>query len=72
MTRGEEAGFDIYVKHHWPLNKRAKKAYESLNDKEDDTLPSTVKSAKDWMCEHYFDTQMFGQVMSTKNSTRAR
>lgn len=66
LTRGHLKGFDIYVKHRGILTHEQKKAYEALNKKEDDSSPGTVKDARQWMCEHYFDTRMFGAVMSTK------
>lgn len=66
LTRGEEAGFDIYVKHRGILTNEQKKAFEELGKKEDDATQETVKDAKQWMCENYFDTRMFGAVMSTK------
>lgn len=74
LTRGEEKGFDIYVKHRGILTNEQKKAFEELGKKENDAAQDTVKDAKQWMCEHYFDTRMFGAVMSTKkfNSGQVR
>lgn len=66
LTRGHLKGFDIYVKHRGILTNEQKKAYEELGKQEDDSSPGTVKDARQWMCEHYFDTRMFGAVMSTK------
>ncbi|MFX3629263.1 MAG: type I-C CRISPR-associated protein Cas7/Csd2 [Ectobacillus sp.] len=66
LTRGEEKGFDIYVKHRGILTNEQKKAFDELGKTEDDDAVDTVKDAKQWMCEHYFDTRMFGAVMSTK------
>ncbi|WP_018664637.1 type I-C CRISPR-associated protein Cas7/Csd2 [Heyndrickxia acidiproducens] len=66
LTRGHLEGFDIYVKHRGILTNEQKKAYEQLGKPENDTSPKTVKDARQWMCEHYFDTRMFGAVMSTK------
>ncbi|MEK5036737.1 type I-C CRISPR-associated protein Cas7/Csd2 [Sporosarcina sp. FSL K6-3457] len=66
LTRGEEQGFDIYVKHRGILTNEQKKAFEKLGKEEDDASQNTVKDAKQWMCENYFDTRMFGAVMSTK------
>lgn len=66
LTRGHLEGFDIYVKHRGILTKEQKKAYEQLEKQENDDSPKTVKDARQWMCEHYFDTRMFGAVMSTK------
>ncbi len=66
LTRGHLKGFDIYVKHRGILTNEQKKAYEELGKQDDDSSPGTVKDARQWMCEHYFDTRMFGAVMSTK------
>lgn len=66
LTRGHLQGFDIYVKHRGILTNEQRKAYDELGKKEDDSSPDTVKDARQWMCEHYFDTRMFGAVMSTK------
>lgn len=66
LTRGEEQGFDIYVKHRGILTNEQKKAYDALGKKEDDNKQETVKDAREWMCENYYDTRMFGAVMSTK------
>ncbi|KYC60119.1 MULTISPECIES: type I-C CRISPR-associated protein Cas7/Csd2 [Heyndrickxia] len=66
LTRGNLEGFDIYVKHRGILTNEQKKAYEQLGKPENDTNLKTVKDARQWMCEHYFDTRMFGAVMSTK------
>lgn len=63
LTREGEKGYDIYVKHRGILTNEQKKAYEN---KEDDNKQETIKSAKEWMCENFFDTRMFGAVMSTK------
>lgn len=66
ITRGHEAGYDIYVKQRGILTREQQKAYEALgieNPKEESA--SKTKDAREWMCENYYDTRMFGAVMST-------
>lgn len=66
-TRGDQPGFDIYVKNRGILTNEQRKAYEAIGE-EDSSSKSTkvVADARDWMCKQYFDTRMFGAVMSTK------
>ncbi|WP_336822037.1 type I-C CRISPR-associated protein Cas7/Csd2 [Sporosarcina sp. USHLN248] len=67
ITRGDQVGFDIYVKHRGILSREQQKSYEALGY-ENDEKPSanTIKDARNWMCSHYFDVRMFGAVMSGK------
>ncbi|HEY9582306.1 MAG TPA: type I-C CRISPR-associated protein Cas7/Csd2 [Savagea sp.] len=67
LTRGEEEGYDIYVKQRGILSREQKKAYDALGLADQEKQSANVmKDAREWMCEHYYDTRMFGAVMSTK------
>ncbi len=67
ITLGEEEGYDIYVKQRGILTREQKKAYEALGiEREDEKSATLIKNAREWMCTHYYDTRMFGAVMSTK------
>lgn len=59
---GEEAGYDIYVKHHGILYNEQEKAYKAL-DIEDSKDASRAKEAREWMCTNFFDIRAFGAVM---------
>lgn len=67
MTRGNQEGYDIYVKERGILSREQKKAYDALElaDTKEQSA-NVVKDAREWMCAHYYDTRMFGAVMSTK------
>lgn len=60
---GEEAGYDIYVKHHGILYNEQKKAYNAL-EIEDSKDASRAAEARAWMCANFFDIRAFGAVMS--------
>jgi len=63
---GAEEGYDIYVKHRGILTREQRKAFEALNLEDPKESSATkVRDARDWMCQHYYDTRMFGAVMST-------
>lgn len=67
ITRGEEEGYDIYVKQRGILTREQRKAYEALEiENEEEKSATVIKDAREWMCAHYYDTRMFGAVMSTK------
>ncbi|MEA3403660.1 MAG: type I-C CRISPR-associated protein Cas7/Csd2 [Armatimonadota bacterium] len=60
----EEAGYDIFVKHHGVLYNEQEKAYEAL-DIEDSSDDSRAQEARKWMCANFYDVRAFGAVMST-------
>lgn len=67
ITRGAEEGYDIYVKQRGILTREQRKAYEALGiENEDEKSATVIKDAREWMCANYYDTRMFGAVMSTK------
>lgn len=64
---GAEDGYDIYVKHRGILTREQRKAFEALGiENAEEASATKVKDAREWMCQHYYDTRMFGAVMSTK------
>lgn len=81
LTKGTDAGYDIFVKEKAILNKEIEKAYAELaidlakppadlvdgkkRNKEGQGQGSEVAQARDKMCETYFDIRTFGAVMST-------
>lgn len=66
ITRGDQPGFDIYVKNRGILTNEQRKAYKAIGEENaEEKSANVVKDARAWMCEHYYDTRMFGAVMST-------
>ena len=81
LTKGAEAGYDIFVKEKAILNKEIEQAYAELSidlakppmnaadgkkrNKEGQGQGGEVQQAKAKMCESYFDIRTFGAVMST-------
>ena len=81
LTKGTEAGYDIFVKEKAVLNKEIEKAYADLSidlskppvdavdgkkrNKEGQGQGGEVQRARAKMCETYFDIRTFGAVMST-------
>ena len=81
LTKGTEAGYDIFVKEKAILNKEIEKAYADLSidlskppvdavdgkkrNKEGQGQGGEVQQARAKMCETYFDIRTFGAVMST-------
>ncbi len=66
-TGGAEQGYDIYVKEKAVLNRQHERAYSALglaNTKEREN-EKNIDSARDWMCQTFFDIRMFGAVMTT-------
>ena len=81
LTKGTEAGYDIFVKEKAILNKEIEKAYSDLSidltkppadaadgkkrNKDGQGQGGEVQRARAKMCETYFDIRTFGAVMST-------
>lgn len=64
---GEDDGYDIYVKHRGILTREQRKAFEAVGIEDAEESSATkIMDAREWMCQHYYDTRMFGAVMSTK------
>jgi CRISPR-associated protein Csd2 len=71
IAKGEEAGYDIYIKEKAILNQLHDRAYEALGLDTSGTKEGKrkgkgdqVTQARDWMCKTYFDIRTFGAVMS--------
>jgi CRISPR-associated protein Csd2 len=70
-NNGPAPGYDIYVKEGAILNLQHQRAYDALPLKEGKEKKSgkndakTIDSAREWMCQTFFDVRMFGAVMST-------
>jgi CRISPR-associated protein Csd2 len=59
-------GYEIYVKERGILAHQQRRAYKREGQElEPDSKPATVKLARAWMCENFFDVRAFGAVMST-------
>ena len=81
LTKGAEAGYNIFVKEKAILNKEIEQAYADLSidltkppmdaadgkkrNKEGQGQGGEVQQARAKMCETYFDIRTFGAVMST-------
>ena len=67
-TNHQGNGYEIYVQHRGlALNDQHQRAYnakglKSTGAKQD---RKTVDTARDWMCQTFYDVRMFGAVMST-------
>lgn len=71
LTKGDTAGYDIYVKEKAILMEAHEKAYKSIGA--EDELKGDgkkrkggdkVEEARQWMCGSYYDVRSFGAVMS--------
>lgn len=64
-----EAGFDIYISEHTPLNASDRKAldYIGVNEIKDIKKkdPDADSKIRDFMCKNFFDIRTFGAVMTT-------
>lgn len=68
LTRGNQAGYDIYVREKAVLNLQHSRAYEATGIKsENKKLPKGDGAAAvtQWMCRTFFDVRTFGAVMTT-------
>jgi CRISPR-associated protein Csd2 len=65
--QGGADGYRIYVQSETPLNELHQEAYDArqIASKGSRQARDQVKSARDWMCEQFFDIRTFGAVMST-------
>ncbi|PWC38472.1 type I-C CRISPR-associated protein Cas7/Csd2 [Azospirillum sp. TSO22-1] len=69
LTRGNQAGYDIYVREKAVLNLQHGRAYEGTGLKpEPRKLPKGDGAAAvtQWMCRTFFDVRTFGAVMTTE------
>jgi len=81
LVKGEQIGFDIFIKEKAVLNQLIERAYEKSpevqsameawkawqKDKKKNPKPPKHYEdiARDWMCHNFFDVRTFGAVMST-------
>ncbi len=67
MAKGQEQGYDIFVKEKAILNTEIDKIYSELGLKADDKKAkgSNVEKARAGMCAKFFDIRTFGAVLST-------
>lgn len=77
LVKDCQSPFDIYVKEKGVLERTHRQAYEAIGasaELADDGKEAkrkrkgsekSVKEARDWMCQHFFDVRTFGAVMST-------
>lgn len=72
IVKGEEDGYDIYVREGSVLNTQHRKAYKKLgiepNTKEK-KMPKDASQSEEltrFMCQNFFDIRTFGAVMTTE------
>lgn len=64
-AKGDERGYNIYVKIHSALHEQREPAWKGLDSKATGKdKASNVEKARQWMCENYYDVRAFGAVMS--------
>ncbi len=61
LTKAETVGYEIYVKEKAVLTNQQQRAYDALGKKD-------IPSARQWMCDNFFDVRTFGAVMSLKEA----
>ncbi len=65
-VKGNQSPNAIFVEHATALNKQIALAHENTGGiPEKSANKEKVKSARDWMCENFYDVRTFGAVMST-------
>lgn len=69
-TKGDAAGYKIYVRERAILNAAHNEGYKALNLKaEAKKLPKDDAKAREltrWMCDNFYDIRTFGAVMTTE------
>lgn len=66
MTRGQADGMEIFIQSEEALNTLIEEAFDEAGvDKEKHNRKTAEPSARQQMCEDYFDIRMFGAVLST-------
>lgn len=70
LVKEDEAGYQIYIKDHIPLNRSDAKALEYLGIKNDlktakKENPNLDRDIRDFMCRNFYDIRTFGAVMTT-------
>ena len=73
IAKGNQAGFDIFIKEKAILNTLIDKAHEDESVKTKSKDAEKTLAARDVMCKKYYDVRTFGAVMSTgKNAGQVR
>lgn len=71
LSRGDEAGFRIYIKEGVPLNRSDAEAYAYMGVDEKNVKEAKRKDERidekirDFMCRNFYDIRTFGAVMTT-------
>ncbi len=67
LLKGDEDGYKILIKNDKPLNAKFADAYKEKGLKKDSKNKDdkSVLSAREYMCEQYYDVRTFGAVMNT-------
>ena len=67
LAKGAQERYKIYVQSDVPLNLMHQRAYTALGKtpKGAKEERDTVRAAREWMCDNFFDIRTFGAVMST-------
>lgn len=69
-AKGNEEGFDIFIKEKAVLNTLIDKAYDDADVR---NAKDKTDAARRYMCKNYYDVRTFGAVMSTgKNAGQVR
>ena len=68
IAKGDDKGYDIYVKEKAILSNQQAKAYDALKIDNKKRTGDDIQKAKAWMCENFFDIRAFGAVMSLKDN----
>lgn len=63
-SKGSEERYKIFVQEGSVLNRAISRAYTEQKLSKDNK-PETVRKARSWMCENFYDIRMFGAVLST-------
>jgi CRISPR-associated protein Csd2 len=64
IIKGNEQGYQIYVREKGILTNEQEKSYIAL--KKEGVQNPTIEEARTWMCKNFFDVRTFGAVMSLK------
>lgn len=68
ITKGSDAGYDIFVKEKAVLNKEIDEIYKEIGitaDSKNKAKGEDVEKGREGMCKKFYDVRTFGAVMST-------
>lgn len=73
IAKGDQPGYDIFIKEKAILNNLIDEAHEDQSVKGKEKGEKTTEAARAYMCRRFFDVRTFGAVMSTgKNAGQVR